>query len=91
MYKFKAEFPNINGLQDTLLGGLYLNDKNGQFDIINSQIPRYRPLPQRGFFVQILHLNQRNHWICIAGYSEPKKTISIDVYDSMNSYIVDHE
>ncbi len=91
MYKFREEFPNINGLQDTLPCGLYLNDKNGQFDIINSQIPRYRPLPQRGFFAQILHLNQRNHWICIAGYSEPKKTISIDVYDSMNSYIVDHE
>jgi len=57
----------------------------------NRYIPRYRPLPQKGDFIQILNLANRAHWITIAGNCELKPTIQIDVYDSLNSNIVDQE
>lgn len=81
--KLKAEFPLINGLQDTGLNGLASdNFKN---------IPRFRPLPQNGFWVQIIHLESRAHWICVAGNSAPSDNMIINVYDSLNTNILNND
>jgi len=53
------------------------------------KIPIFRALPQKGFFAQIIQLETLRHWICISGHCELKQTISIDVWDSLNSNIVD--
>jgi hypothetical protein len=63
----------------------------GRYDENQTKIPRFRPLPQSGDFVQILNLQNRQHWICIGGNCEEKSTIRVDVYDSLNSDIMDHE
>ena len=41
--------------------------------------------------MQILHLESKSHWITISGWCEDNEIITIDVYDSMNSNILNQE
>jgi hypothetical protein len=75
-----------------MLRGHYIIDKNTRkYDMKNTRIPRYRPLPREGEFIQILHLETRAHWICISGNCKPENIIQIHVYDSKNVNRVNHE
>jgi hypothetical protein len=86
MLKMKSEFPHIHGLQNPLHFGRYVSD--GGF---NTCIPSYVPLPKTGFFVQILSIMSRNHWICVSGNCEENEIIDINIYDSLNTNTLNNE
>ncbi len=75
-----------------MLRGVYvINKSTRKYDVKNTQIPGYRPLPKYGEFIQILNWQTRKHWICIAANCKPEKIIRIHVYDSLNTNTVNHE
>jgi len=92
MIKMKNEFPNINGLQSVIHFGRFVTDsRTKKFSQSKSCHPRFVPLPKSGFFVQILNIMTRSHWICVSGNLEESDITEIHVYDSINRNNINDE